>query len=127
MGNKQTGQILGKLEKEIMEFLWDTDSPETVRDVVDTIRKRRKVAYTTIMTIMNRLVDKGVLIRKLSGSSYLYQPKVSRDRFVARAAHRIFATAVSNLGEEVASYFLKEIKKLNPKKRQELLEILSKE
>lgn len=124
MSNNRTGQILGELEKEIMEFLWETNSSVTVRGVVDKIRKKRKVAYTTIMTIMNRLVDKGILIRKMKGSSYLYQPKVSRDQFVARAAHRIFTTAVSNLGEEVASYFLKEIRKLNPKKRQELLKIL---
>lgn len=124
MSNKRTGQILGELEKEIMEFLWEADSSVTVREVVDRIRQKRQVAYTTIMTIMNRLVDKGILVRKLKGSSYLYQPRVSRDQFIAKAAHRIFSTAVSNLGEGVASYFLKEIQKLGPKKRQELLKIL---
>ena len=117
-------QLLGDLEKEIMEIVWQVDRPIAVKEVLDTIKKKRIIAYTTVMTIMSRLVSKGILTRKLQGSSYLYQPKVSREQFIARAAHRIFATAVSNLGEEVASYFLKEIQKLHPKKRQELLKIL---
>lgn len=124
MSNRRTGQILGELEKEVMEVIWKSEHPLSVRDVRDVVRNKRQVAYTTIMTIMTRLTDKGVLSRKLKGLSYLYQPKLSRDQFVARAAHRIFTTAVSNLGEGVASYFIKEIKKLNPKKRQELLKIL---
>lgn len=124
MSNQRTGRILGELEKEVMEVVWKSKDPLSVRYVRDIIGKRREVAYTTIMTIMTRLTDKGVLIRKLKGTSYLYQPKLSRDQFIAKAAHRIFTTAVSNLGEEVASYFIKEIKKLHPKKRQELIKIL---
>ncbi len=124
MSNSSIIKILGELEKEIMDVVWKNSSPVTVREVFERISKKRKIAYTTVMTIMGRLTEKGILVRKLKGSSYLYQPKVSRDQFIARAAHRIFATAVSNLGEEVASYFLKEIKKLNPKKRQKLLKIL---
>lgn len=124
MSNQRNGQILGELEKEVMEVVWKSKYPLSVRYVRDIIGKRRQVAYTTIMTIMKRLTDKGVLIRKLKGSSYLYQPKLNRDQFTAKAAHRIFTTAVLNLGEEVASYFIKEIKKLNPKKRRELLKIL---
>lgn len=124
MKGDQTGKILGELEKEIMEIIWENEHPISVREVKEVLGKKRQVAYTTVMTIMARLTAKRVLVRNLNGASYLYQPKVSRERFTAWAAHRIFATAVSNLGEEVASYFLKEIKKLNPKKRQELLKIL---
>lgn len=124
---KNLGKVLGELEKEVMEIIWRAQKPLSVSNVVKTISKKRKIAYTTVMTIMGRLVDKGILIRKLKGTSYLYQPKESKEKFIAKAAHRIFSTAVSNLGEGVASYFLKEIQKLGPKKRQELLESLSKE
>lgn len=124
MRGNHTGKILGELEKEVMEVIWKNEHPVLVREVKEVLESKRKVAYTTIMTIMARLTEKGILIRKLKGTSYLYQPRLNKDQFIARAAHRIFATAVSNLGEEVASYFVKEIKKLGPKKRQELLKVL---
>lgn len=127
MNGSQIGRILGELEKDIMEIIWQSNRPISVREVRVELSKKRKIAYTTVMTIMGRLVEKGVLSRRLKGSSYLYHPRLSQEKFIAKAAHRIFSTAVSNLGEGVASYFLKEIQKLGPKKRQELLEILSKE
>lgn len=118
---------LGELEKQIMEIVWQAQDPLSVSDVVKVLSKKRKIAYTTIMTIMGRLVDKGVLTRKLDGKNYLYQPKVSRERFVAKSVHAIFTSAVSTLGQEAVTHFAKEIKKLNPKKREELLKMLDKE
>lgn len=124
MRGNHTGKILGELEKDVMEIVWQSNHPISVREVREVLSRQRKIAYTTVMTIMGRLAEKGVLTRKLKNSSYLYQPLMSQEKFIAKAAHRIFATAVSDLGEEVASYFLKEIQKLHPKKRQELLKIL---
>lgn len=115
---------LGELEKEVMEIIWEAQKPTPVSDVVGVISKKRKIAYTTVMTIMGRLVDKSMLTRKLHGSSYLYQPKVSQEKFIAKSVHNIFTTAVFTLGQEAVTYFVKEIKKLNPKRRQELLKML---
>lgn len=126
MNRKQvTGRVLGELESEIMEIIWDQKDAVSVKDIVDILGKRRKIAYTTVMTIMTRLVNKGVLVRRLRGASYLYQPKVSKDQFVAKAVHGIFSSAVSTLGEEVLTHFIKEIQKISPKKRQELLKRLN--
>ncbi len=79
------------------------------------------------MTIMTRLANKGVLVRHLNGTSYLYKPKVTKEQFVAKAVHSIFSSTVSALGEEVLTHFIKEIQKISPKRRQELLKILSKD
>lgn len=122
-----TGKVLGELESEIMEIIWrqkDATSVKSVKDVTEILGKRRKIAYTTVMTIMARLVNKGVLVRRLSGPSYLYKPKVTKEQFIAKAVHGIFSSAVSTLGEEVLTHFVKEIQKVNPKKRQQLLKIL---
>ncbi len=124
MDQESNGKVLGELESDVMQIVWQQKGPISVREVTGILQNTRKIAYTTVMTIMGRLTQKGVLTRKLKGSSYLYLPKVTREQFIAKAAHRIFSTAVSNLGEGVASYFLKEIQKLHPKKRQELLKIL---
>jgi len=115
---------LGELERKIMEIIWESSGPVSVSDVARVISKKRKIAYTTVMTIMGRLVEKSILTRKLHGSSYQYLPKVSQEKFIAKSVHNIFTTAVSTLGQEAVTYFVKEIKKVNPKKRQELLKML---
>lgn len=120
-----TGKVLGDLESEVMEIIWCQKGAVSVKDITKILSKRRQIAYTTVMTIMTRLVGKGVLVRHLNGPSYLYQPKVSKEQFIARAAHTIFSSAVSSLGEEVLTHFIKEIQKISPKKRQELLKKLS--
>ncbi len=119
-----TGRVLGELESDIMEIAWHKKDAIAVKDVTGILTKRRPIAYTTIMTIMARLVKKGVLVRHLNGSSYLYKPKVTREQFTARAVHNIFSTTVSTLGEEVVTHFVKEIQKVSPKKRRELLKTL---
>ncbi len=128
MNKKQvTGKVLGELESGIMEIVWHQKSTISVKDVTEVLSKKRRIAYTTVMTIMARLVDKGVLVRRLSGTSYLYKPKVSKEQFIAKAVHGIFSSAVSALGEEVLAHFIKEVQKINPKKRQQLLKILGKD
>ena len=119
-----TGKVLGELESEIMEIIWRRQDTTSVKDVADILEKRRKIAYTTVMTIMARLVEKGVLVRHLRGVSYLYKPKTTKEQFIAGAVHGIFSSAVSTLGEEVLAHFIKEIQKISPKKRQQLLKIL---
>lgn len=120
-----TGKVLGELESKIMEIIWQQKKDViSVKDVAEILKKRRKIAYTTVMTIMTRLVEKNILVRHLSGSSYLYKPKVTKEQFIAKAVHGIFSTAVSTLGAEVLTHFIKEIEKINPKKRKQLLKML---
>jgi len=118
------GQVLGDLETEIMGIIWEANSPVSVSEVTKVLTKKRKIAYTTVMTIMGRLLNKGLLTRKQEGVRFLYQPKVSHERFIEKSVHHIFTTTVSALGGVAVTHFAKEIKKLEPKKRQELLRIL---
>lgn len=123
---RSANHVLGKLEAEIMTIIWRSKTQISVSDVVKVLTKKRKIAYTTVMTIMGRLLDKGLLVRKPEGLRYLYQPKVSQGRFIEKSVHHIFATTVSSLGSEAVTHFVTEIKKLSPQKRQELLKILDK-
>lgn len=125
MNQKQVqNRVLGELESKIMEIIWRQKGAISVKEVAEILSKKRQIAYTTVMTIMSRLVDKGVLVRHLSGLSYLYKSKVGKEQFIAKTVHGIFSSAVSILGEEALTHFVKEIQKINPKKRRELLEIL---
>lgn len=117
---------LGNLEKQIMNIVWSEKTPVSVRFVTDSLRKKRQIAYTTVMTIMSRLVKKEILSRRLHGLSYLYKPKFNREKYVAKTVHSIFTSAVSAFGGSAVSYFVREIQKLSPKKRRELLQTLDK-
>jgi len=64
--------LLAEQELEIMKVVWDLGSP-TVREVYEILRRRRKVAYTTIMTTMNILAEKKLLKRTPQGRAYIYR------------------------------------------------------
>ena len=67
--------MLTPLELDIMKAVW-RNSPITVRDVQDSIRPDRNLAYTTVMTIMDRLYHKGFLSRTLRARTHYYQSAI---------------------------------------------------
>ncbi len=70
---------LGELEAEIMGVVWEKGKA-TVQDVRDALGPRRALAYTTIMTVMSRLAEKGVLKRQKDGRAYYYTPVGSQEK-----------------------------------------------
>ena len=67
--------MLTPLELDIMKAVWRS-SPITVRDAQFAIRPARRLAYTTVMTIMDRMFHKGLLSRTLKSRAHLYEPSV---------------------------------------------------
>lgn len=72
---KKASSGLAPLETEVMGTVWQADAPVSVRHVLDTLNRRRAepLAYTTVMTVMNRLVAKNVLSRHGERRSYVYE------------------------------------------------------
>jgi BlaI family penicillinase repressor len=66
-------------ELEIMHVVWSKDKA-TVRDVYEALRERRKVAYTSVMTVMKILEQKGYLKKKQEDRAYVYQPAQPRSQ-----------------------------------------------
>jgi predicted transcriptional regulator len=83
---------LGELEAAIMEVIWRR-ARATVRDVLGALRRSPAPGYTTVATIMNRLVEKGLLRREREGRLDVYHPTYDRAEFERRTA----ATAVRGL------------------------------
>ena len=75
---KKRARVLGLQELQIMKVVWDRGRV-TVRDVYETLRQRRQIAYTTVMTMMNILDQKGFL-KKTPGEdrAFVYEPAKSR-------------------------------------------------
>jgi predicted transcriptional regulator len=63
---------MGGLEEEVMEFLWHTEGPATPAVVHKSVAP--ELAYTTVMTILSRLYEKGRLSRGRRGRAYTYEP-----------------------------------------------------
>lgn len=96
---------LGDLEQDIMETVWDC-SPMTVRDVVDQLQTKRQSAYTTVMTVMNRLVEKGMLRRRSHGASYVYAPTKPREAYMAQASRQVIDDLIQSYGSVAIAQFL---------------------
>ena len=74
---------LGDLEAAVMDFVWASDRPVAVRDVLESITQERPLAYTTVMTVMDNLHRKGYLRREKEGRAYLYEPTKQRSEHAA--------------------------------------------
>jgi len=70
-----------ELELEILKILWDAETA-TVREVRDTLAPKRDLAYTSVMTTMNIMVDKGYVTRRRTGPSYVYEPVVAEEEIM---------------------------------------------
>lgn len=74
---------MGDLEAAVMSLLWEAEDALSVRQVLDRLQPHRKVAYTTVMTVMDRLFKKGILSRSPAGNAFLYSPSASRADYTA--------------------------------------------
>jgi len=66
-------------ELEVLQIIWE-DGPCTVREVMNLLKPKRPRAYTSVMSLMNVMADKGLLNQKSKGRAFIYSAKVSRDK-----------------------------------------------
>ena len=85
-GKRAASPALGHLEGTVMEILW-TQGEGSVHDVID--RLRRPLAYTTVMTTLDRLFKKGFLNRRKPERAFLYAPRLSRQEWDRKRADEL--------------------------------------
>jgi predicted transcriptional regulator len=82
---------LGELEGAVMDVLWRVPGSQRVRDVREELPRR--LAYTTVMTVLDNLYRKGWVLRELDGRAYRYLPSSSREQSTARALRDVLDAA----------------------------------
>lgn len=92
---------LGPLELEVMDVLWASGA-SNVRDVVGQMQ--RELAYTTVMTTLDRLYKKGLLDREMTERAFVYAPKLTREDWNRRRAGEMMAGFL--LGPEESRHLL---------------------
>jgi predicted transcriptional regulator len=93
---------LGHLEREVMEVVW-TGREQAVRDV--QVQLPRTVAYTTVMTTLDRLYKKGLVIRRREGRAFVYTAVYSQDEMAASLTSNLLEGVLAN-GSAAARPFL---------------------
>jgi predicted transcriptional regulator len=93
--------MLGPLELEVMAVLWNFGA-SNVRDVVGQMQ--RELAYTTVMTTLDRLYKKGLLGREMTDRAFVYAPKLTREEWNRRRAGEMMAGFLS--GPEESRHLL---------------------
>jgi BlaI family transcriptional regulator, penicillinase repressor len=114
-------------ELEIMKIVWDLGEATTVRGVYEKLLERRKIAYTTVMTMMKILESKRYLKKTLEDRAYLYRPAQPRNKviggMVREFVRRVFNGSAEPLllhlveDEALSAEDLSEIARLARRKR----------
>ncbi len=112
---------LHELETEVMEEVWD-GSERTVREVLDALNARSTTqrAYTTILTVMQRLHAKELLRRERDGRRDVYLPALTREQYAQARAEAEVGALVSEYGDVALAHFTRHMSQLDAKRREEI-------
>ncbi|MBW3665360.1 MAG: BlaI/MecI/CopY family transcriptional regulator [Actinobacteria bacterium] len=108
-------QLLGPLEAACMRALWK-QSPASVSDVLERVNAKHDgaLAYTTVMTVLSRLYDKGYLARERRGRGYDYTPRYSEGELVDQLGGREVERLVERYGEIALAHFVEALEQAPP-------------
>jgi predicted transcriptional regulator len=112
-------KVLGPLETEIMQIVW-REKFTTVKKVHQLLQTQRELAYTTVMTTMTRLAEKGVLERVRDGLAYVYTPAITKRDFETMMVHRVLDGLMDDYEEETITYLLDYLKERDPQRFEQL-------
>jgi predicted transcriptional regulator len=112
---------LHELETEIMEEVWRHEEI-TVKQVMEALNRKAKPprAYTTYMTVMRRLNDKGLLDRRRTGRQDTYVPRLSREEYQQLRAASQVQGLVDEFGDVALAHFARSLQTLDPARRRQL-------
>ncbi len=116
-------KVLGPLETEIMQIIWQ-DERSTVKKVHRKLSQHRDIAYTTVMTTMSRLAEKGVLSRHREGLAYVYTPAITEDDFVTMVVQQVLDGLLDDYSETAIDYMVDYLARRNPSELRRLQKTL---
>ncbi len=110
MTDRTPTAALGPLERRVMERLWAA-GPQAVGDVLDAVNdsSHRRLAYTTVMTILVRLHEKGLVTRRKDGRNYRYTAAVDEGSVEAQLGRRELNRLIERFGATSVAGFAAEL------------------
>ena len=107
-GKRNLG-VLSPLEDDVLKVLWRNDGGYRVREVHGVLKKRKKVALTSVAVILDRLHQKKIVTRKIKvgrgGEHYIYSCCSDRQKFQQTIVEKTVNKLIDNFGDVAVSYF----------------------
>jgi BlaI family transcriptional regulator, penicillinase repressor len=96
-------------ELEILKVLWDR-GPSTVREVMDVLNEVRPRAYTSVMSLLNVMTEKRLVVREPQGRAFVYRPKSDRGRTLRRMVGDLLGRAFEGSTSQLVAHLLDQTK-----------------
>jgi len=113
-------RYLGELQAEVMAIFWRRGSA-TVREVMDELNERRRLAYTTVLTLVSRLWSRGFLEREPEGRGFRYRPSRSREQLLGDLSDQLIDRLLTDFGQIAVARLGERLEQLDPKLQRQLL------
>ena len=113
-------KVLGDLEARVMRAVWDIGVPAPARVVHTRVAKRHKVALLTVVTVLNKLVGKGLLWRERRDDLLHYQAQWTEEEFMAHASRRVVEGVLSFEPDAVAASLVDVLAERHPERLADL-------
>ncbi|MCF6149012.1 MAG: BlaI/MecI/CopY family transcriptional regulator [Candidatus Kuenenia sp.] len=112
---KGLNQVLGKLEEDIMNVLWEKGE-SSVKEILESFPKERIVSYSAVITVTNRMTKKGLLRKRKEKKAFLYKPSYNKEQFYEIVSKAV-VEGISGLSLRSAMVnFVEYMSQLNPDK-----------
>ena len=113
---------LGARELAIMKVVWRLEEA-SVREVYETLRKRRPVAYTTVMTMMSTLEAKGFLKKRADGRAFRYRPAHHQGRVITSLVREFVDRVFDGASRSLLAHLITE-ERLTKEEREEFKRLI---
>lgn len=113
-------KVLGDLEAKVLRAVWQLNRPATARQVHDRVVRNHRVELLTVITVLNKLVDKSVLTRAKQNDVFHYRARLGKEEFMSRASRRVVEGILSLGPEAVAASLVDVLAERDPEQLAEL-------
>jgi predicted transcriptional regulator len=117
-------KVLGDLEARVMRAVWRLGRPAPARLVHARVTEEHTVALHTVITVLNKLVAKGLLRREKESDVYHYAASLSESEFLAQASRRVVEGILSLGPDAVAASFVDVVAERDPERLEELMRLI---
>jgi predicted transcriptional regulator len=105
-------RFFGPLEAKIMDILW-IGKEKSIKEVQQWIEKERAINFNTVMTVMNRLVEKNILEKRIEGRTSLYKPIKTKVEFIDEQSKKITENLLDEFGDMVVTHMLDSLEEVD--------------
>ncbi|MFC4307204.1 BlaI/MecI/CopY family transcriptional regulator [Cohnella boryungensis] len=98
-------RFFGSLEARIMELVWEAEET-SIKEVQTRLDKDKPINFNTVMTVMNRLVDKGILLKRTDGRISKYRAIQSKEAFIEEQSKKLTENLYEEFGDLVVNHMI---------------------